>query len=407
MGSVRAKILAASFALVALLGAAYFAYTVGRGSGYETGSEAGYEAGFREGVKTEAEAPYRLPVADPLPSLDIDMDAVLEALVAADTAGPNPAGPDPAFGAAIDQTHRAMLEELVRIYGLSDGEKAVAFEEYESLRDDVVTSYFDDLRSLDRARQELPSETFIDFKSYEAASDFATVLGDHSCLAFSTLMAFSSVKTEAKYLLKGLCKVVAYDLLLPFSNELRDRALVVDLEATRLDLREHLRTSIAELAVAEDRLSTTFDRTFVRTILPGTWFESESSATLTIAANGAIKAGFDLQDYFELTLDHDAKVLIVTLPQPSVLSRDVSFEVLNDVDGFFVKITPEKRTAALGQIRRDLERMALERGLLGQARSRAENLVQVLYSPITYLPGSSYGVEVRFQGDLRIEEDRG
>ncbi|MCB1036014.1 MAG: hypothetical protein KDD47_19490 [Acidobacteria bacterium] len=106
------KILATVVVLDSFSGGAYLANTAGRHNSYSVGNDEGYESGFREGVKTEGEAPYRLPVADPLPELELDVGASLDELVATEAPDPSPTGQGSTFGSAIDQTHLAIPVQL-------------------------------------------------------------------------------------------------------------------------------------------------------------------------------------------------------------------------------------------------------------------------------------------------------
>lgn len=372
---------------------------VGYGS-YHSGQKSGYDSGFRAGAEEEIASRSKAPVEEPASRLDYDPGSVIDILL-----NPGNGVPGEEFRAEVNSLNRAALEELARVYGLTSEETAAVLAEYDGLSEEVVTSYFEDLQALGEDRASFPADSVFKLDAYDVASDFSQVLADRSCLVFNTAMAFSSVTNrEGKLMLKGLCKLVAKDLMTPVAEELKAMALVRDLDATRYELERHTRESIAELALAEDRVETTLNRVFHRTMMEGTWFEFESEANLVIEGTGSIKAGFALQDYFSVAVDHSRRVIRVTLPEPKILSSDVTYEVLNDRDGFFVSVTPEKRTRALADLRSDLERVALERGLLKKAEQQAEKVVSVLYSPISYLPDQPYRVEVGFQGRLNLIE---
>lgn len=369
--------------------------------GLERGTELGYREGFKEGVKAEVDARVRVPVTEAMQLSEVNLDSVLRSL-----AQVNEDRSTEAIGDAIDETHRAVIDELSRVYGLTADERAAAFQQFEDQRDDEVAAYIDSLTRIEVSRTDGDSSELFDLRTYEAASDFSVVLADRSCQAFSFAMSYSPAGTTQKHMLKGLCGIVAHELLMPLTTALRDRALVIDIEASRSELKEHLRTAIAELAVAEDRLATTFSRDFTRTFFADTWAEFHSTATLEINASGVIKAGYDLREYFDLTVDHMDKRLIVTLPEPRILSRDIELEVASDRDGFLSKVTPEKRTQALRQIRSELQRRAVQGGLLVEAKEKVEGLVQIIYSPLSYLPEGSYAVEVQFSDGISISRSR-
>jgi len=48
-----------------------------------------------------------------------------------------------------------------------------------------------------------------------------------------------------------------------------------------------------------------------------------SSTDIDISAISILKAGFDLNEFFEIRMENQTKNLIVTLPQPKILSHEV------------------------------------------------------------------------------------
>ena len=67
-------------------------------------------------------------------------------------------------------------------------------------------------------------------------------------------------------------------------------------------------------------------------------------------------------------------------------------------EGWWTSLNTAQRNQAIRALQAQVEEKALDDGILAEAETRAEGLVQDLYSPITALPGSPYQVEVRFEG---------
>lgn len=366
---------------------------VGGGWGaYSLGNQSGYKSGFRKAIEQEIEAQYKPAVSSDPVSLSLDLEGVLRGL--AQTGEARPTHP---FQNSVEQIHKSMLSAMVKRYGLSDAEAKEVFQEYETLKPRVVSLYFQELQAMKKNRTTLPAQTLVSLETYAVANDFSVILADKTCLLFSSLMGFSSIATGNKLMLDGSCKFIAKGLVEPLAQAMKDKGLVIDITESQYKLQEHTRTAIAELAVAEDRLDETLNRTFTRRMLEGTWFAFDSNANLTVRASGAIKAGFALHEHYNIRIDHVSKALYVTLPKAKVLSKDISFEILNDENGYFVSVTTEKRNQTFAELRWQLEQKAMEGGILKAAEERAVNLIRVFYSPITYLPGSPYRVEVQFE----------
>lgn len=366
-------------ALIVVVGSSYWAYSSGRRAGYE------------DRVKKEVEGQYRPAASNDPANLQVNVNEILKGLVQLGESQPNQE-----FQDSVNAVNRAVLNELVKHYALSDAEEKAVFKQYEKMSKDVVASYFKELQTLNKSRVSMPSQQFLTLKTCDVANDFSVLLADKSCALFSLVMGFSSMDTGSKMMLGGSCKFIAEQLLAPFVQTIKDKSLVIDLVKSQYEIKEHTRSAIAELAVAEDRLNEVLNRTFTRTFFKGGLFEFSSTAELSVQADGSIKAGFALQDAYDVRIDHDSKTIYVNLPEAKVLSKDIRFEILKDENGWFINMTTERRNQAFSEFREQMERAALERGLLKVAKGHAVKLVQMLYSPITYLPGSSYRVEVQF-----------
>jgi hypothetical protein len=112
--------------------------------------------------------------------------------------------------------------------------------------------------------------------------------------------------------------------------------------------------------------------------LDNTWLQS--TKTLEVECDFVIQAGFDLAQPFVIDVQDDGAALRVTLPPARILDvavRDVRF--LRDEDGFWNKLTPADREAALRELRRGVERSAKETDLAQAARDLAQKrLVELL-----------------------------
>jgi hypothetical protein len=138
----------------------------------------------------------------------------------------------------------------------------------------------------------------------------------------------------------------------------------------------------------------TLEKTFTeRQTIHDTWLHS--TKTLEIECDFVVQAGFDLSEPFVIDVENAGGTLRVALPQARILGvsvRDVRF--LRDEDGFWNKLTPADREAALTELRRRVERNAAKSGLPGAARKLAEQRLAALLA--------STGRTVRFeaaQGD--------
>lgn len=113
--------------------------------------------------------------------------------------------------------------------------------------------------------------------------------------------------------------------------------------------------------------------------LDETWLHS--TKTLEVECDFVIQAGFDLTQPFVIDVAGDGTDLHVTLPPARILGvgvRDVRF--VRDEDGFWNKLTPVDREAALRELRDEVEKNARSSDLPRNARAIAEKRLTELLS---------------------------
>jgi len=143
--------------------------------------------------------------------------------------------------------------------------------------------------------------------------------------------------------------------------------------------------AIAELATASRTLST-------ETTLTSTWLHS----TKTISVRGVFvgKAGFDLNESVKIDLRTTSKQVTITLPEPKILSVEMTQSEITDQQGGIVNwLSPDDYQAALKQLN-DVAKQQLVASSIQQAakdemekRIRAMAALKGLPVKIQYEPG--------------------
>jgi len=105
-------------------------------------------------------------------------------------------------------------------------------------------------------------------------------------------------------------------------------------------------------------------------------FTKEATAFLFYA--GTVSAGYDLCDApAGIAVDHAARQVRIALPQPRILSVDISrFETINEEQGFLNAITPDDRNKWYADARAALEKGALAQNALDRAQQHALELFE-------------------------------
>ncbi len=90
-----------------------------------------------------------------------------------------------------------------------------------------------------------------------------------------------------------------------------------------------------------------------------------------------IKAGFDFRE-IEYTVNDTAQTIQVKLPQAEILSSEIdldSFQVYHEEESIFRPITLEENNQALAALKQSAEEDAVANGLLEEARTNAETIL--------------------------------
>jgi hypothetical protein len=190
------------------------------------------------------------------------------------------------------------------------------------------------------------------------------------------------------------CGIAINEGLHPMVERLRKKAEIIDFSASRGMLKERVRKGIAELATYELRSRLGLDKTLQYKFLGF----SVSETDIRVEAISVVKAGFKLDDYFDVTFSPKKGIVYVTLPQPVILSHEVYPKVDKLDVGFLAGITGEEMNRNFNELRRQFRQEAIEKEhVLDKAKSRADSVMTMLLGPTVRSMGRSLKLEIRYQ----------
>lgn len=182
-----------------------------------------------------------------------------------------------------------------------------------------------------------------------------------------------------KYVLLGLLLCVAVGLCGFFAGQ---AALRNSQQNTKLDavVIGNQLTQISELATVSYQYTNmaqfTNSNDFYGVTIPFT------TKKFILTYDGQIKAGVDLS---QARVDVSAATVTVTLPSPRILSHEIqeeSMEVFDEKTSIFNPFTVEDFSSFQADQKAEMERKAVEKGLLEQAAEKAKECVTGLLSPL-------------------------
>jgi len=125
-----------------------------------------------------------------------------------------------------------------------------------------------------------------------------------------------------------------------------------------------------------------------------------------VEAISVIKAGFKLDQYFDVTFSPKKGVVYITLPQPTILSHEVYPRVDKLDVGFLAGINEKDMNERFNELRREFRQDAIENEkVLDKAKMRADSVMQLMLGPVVKSINRSYKLQVRYQNAPEIMTD--
>ncbi len=304
------------------------------------------------------------------------------------------------FDALVYNFNLALLYHVANRMSLDDSLKRRLEPEYKKHHDYLKTLYFNDFVALKDTTAYLYENWYQD-NTNQAVRIFNEVAGKYTCFFVTQILATLLKVTDGALLAKGRnvdnpCGIAINEALRPMVERLQTRAAILDFSASRGMLKDKVRKGIAELATFEVRSRMGLDKT-----LSYKFFGIPISQTdIRIEAMSVIKAGFKLDENFDVTFNPRKGIVYVTLPPPTILSHEVYPRVDKLDVGFLAGIDEQEMNRNLNELRRQFRQDAIENEhILQRAQERADTVMQMILGPVVKGMGKNYRLELRFRSD--------
>lgn len=301
----------------------------------------------------------------------------------------------------------SLLFHVANRMALPDSLKRRLEPEYRKHHEYLKAMYFNDFVALKDTTAGL-YETWYSDNSNQAVQVFNEVAGKYTCFFITQIMATLIKADNGELFAKGSnvetpCGLALNEGLKPMVERLRKKAEILDFSASRGLLKDKVRRGIAELATYELRSRMGIDKTLSYKLLGF----SVSSTDIQIEAISVMKAGFKLDQYFDVTFSPKKGTIFITLPPPTIVSHEVYPRVDKLDVGFLAGITGEEMNANFNELRRQFRDDAINNEhILDRAKSRADSVMQLMFGPMVRSMNRNYKLEVRFKDvQEQITED--
>ncbi len=302
----------------------------------------------------------------------------------------------------------SLLYHVANRMALPDSLKRRLEPEYKKHHDYLKTLYYNDFVALKDTTAGM-YETWYNDNTNQAVEIFNEVAGKYTCFFVTQIMATLIKADGGKLMAKGKnvetpCGIAIEEGLHPLMTRLQKRAEIIDFSASRGLLKDRVRKGIAELATYELRSRMGIDKTLQYKLLGF----SVSETDIRVEAISVVKAGFKLDQYFDVTFSPTKGIIYVKLPPPTILSHEV-YPRIDKLDvGFLAGIDAKDMNERFNELRREFRRDAIENEkVLDKAKMRADSVMQLMLGPVVKSINRKYTLQVRFENvaEVMTEEE--
>ncbi len=314
------------------------------------------------------------------------------------------------FNDMVLDINTSILRHVAKRMGLSESQRVAVVRDYKNnYHPEFRNLYFRDYMRLRDTTSTL-YETWYDDHSASAVEVFNEIASKYTCfLSQQVLSNFIATDESGKFLAQGKklespCGIALTEALAPLVKKMEERAAILDFGRSKGLLQEKIEKTIAELATyeIEDKKGISQQQS---TKFLG--FDV-STSDVEVSAISKIKAGFKIDDYFDIALNSKAEVVTITLPQPKILSHEV-YPKFDKLDiGWMREVENQDFNKMINVLRGEFRREAMEEDMiLDKAKTKATELMNTLFGPLLASFNPNFKLRVSFQqGEVNPEFEK-
>ena len=283
--------------------------------------------------------------------------------------------------------------------GLNDQLRNAAVNEYRKMHPYIRQMYFNDFVGLTDTTSQI-YQAWYENQSASAADLLNEVASKYTCFFITNIMATVLKTQDGKLAVKGSkietpCGIALTEGLRPMVKRLQDAAAIRDFTRAKGMLKERVEKAVTELAVMElkDKKGIKVDNS------TKIWGYDVSTTNVDITAMSIMKIGFNLQEFFDVTVDDRSKLVVVTLPQPRILSHEVYPKIENLDVGWMRELNARDFNENINKLRVSFRDDALSSDIFSKSKKRAESVMDMMLQPMVRNINKGYRVQVRFQSN--------
>lgn len=310
------------------------------------------------------------------------------------------------FNQLVYDVNMSILNHVSNRMSLSAAIKAKVKEAYAQHHPYLKNLYYNDFIAMKDTTSNL-YQTWYDNEGTNAVNILREVASKYTCFLVNQVIT-TLVETTGKGSIYARgknvdtpCGVAMNEALAPMLKRLEDRAAIEDFSRSKGLMQEKVEKTIAELATVEVRDKKGMSKQLQTKV----WGFSVSSTDLEVTAISILKAGFKLDEYFDISLNEKSGTVVITLPQPTILSHEV-YPKIDKLDiGWLREVKSVDFNRSFNVLRAEFRRDAIENsGVLEKAKTQAKEIMTTMVGPVINSLNRRYKIVVRFRDSLENPE---
>jgi hypothetical protein len=310
----------------------------------------------------------------------------------------------------VYQVNMDLLNHVGSRMGLPSEMKDKVEKEYREKHHPYLKQlYYNDFSQLKDTTSNL-YQSFYNNQASSAVEALNEVASKYTCFLVNSVV-INLLKSDAGRLgIKGLnvdtpCGVALSEGLKPLMKRLTERAAIDDFSRSKGMINERVERYITELATFEIK-----DKKGIKTSQNTKLLGYDVSTTeIEIVAISVAKLGFKLDQYLNVNLNPKTRRLEVTLPAPTIVSHEVYPKVDKLDVGWIQGVKSEDFNKNFNALRSEFRRDALESENLDKAKTRAKEVMEMIFKPVLSKLGKDYKMTVSFKStgiDYPTEDEK-
>ena len=301
------------------------------------------------------------------------------------------------FDQLIYNFNLSLMLHVANRMGMPENLKGRVASEYKKHHPYLVQMYYNDFISLKDTSSNLYQQWY-ENESTSSVDLLNEVASKYTCFFVNHIVTTLLQTQDGKLNVKGNkvetpCGVALTEALRPMIARLQDRAAIRDFSKAKGLMQQKVERAITELATYEVRDKKGLDKQLQTKV----WGYTVSQTDLEVTAISILKIGFKLDQYFQVNTDTKNKTVVVTLPEPTILSHEVYPKVEKMDIGWLREVSSVDINKNFNALREDFRRDALESDVMSKAKDKAKEVMEMILLPMIKSTNKSYKLQVRFQ----------